>query len=263
MAALEVSREGAVAILTMNRPGQLNALDETMAEGFAAAITQIRADTSLRAVVLTGAGGAFCAGGDVKAMGRASKDGTGENGTRTYLAALYRWFEQLVDLEKPVVAAVDGVAFGAGLSLALAADFIFLSPRARLCAVFARMGLVPDLGGLHLLPRRIGVPMAKELAFTTRIVHAPEAVQIGLADSVIEGDVLAGAIAFAARFETAPPLAIGLMKSILNNSLENSPQNTYAQEISAQSLCAQSQYFRTALEDFLQKRPSRFGWDGL
>src|SRR6478672_9083054 len=140
MDVIQIERVGATAVLTMNRPEARNALDLSMREAFGAAIAEVRDDPAVRAVVLTGAGGHFCAGGDVKAIAGGGQGGRDIYEGRERIRRIHRWFDELVDLEKPVIAAVDGVAFGAGLSIALAADFVIATPRATFCAVFARLG---------------------------------------------------------------------------------------------------------------------------
>lgn len=184
MTVLQVERVGATAVLTMSRPDQRNALDASMSDAFAAAVAELRDDTSVRAVVLTGAGNNFCAGGDVKGIRRSSSAADPVFAGRDRMRSLQRWFDDLVDLEKPVIAAVDGAAFGAGLSLALAADFIIASASARFCSVFARLGFVPDAGGMYLLPRAIGLARAKDMVFSARVVSAQEALDIGLVQQV-------------------------------------------------------------------------------
>jgi enoyl-CoA hydratase/carnithine racemase len=259
MTVLQVERLGATAVLTMNRPQQRNALDPALRDAFAAAIAEVRDDPSVRAVVLTGAGGHFCAGGDVKAMvPTAGQDPV--FGGRERLRRLDRWFDELVDLEKPVIAAVDGVAFGAGLSLALAADFVLASPRARFCSVFARLGFVPDAGGMYLLPRAIGLARAKEMVFSARVVEAPEALAIGLVQQVCEGDVLEAAVAYAGRFQAAPTAAIGIAKGIMNHAFESDRRQVYAQEALAQALCLQSEFHREAARRFVAKEPPLYQW---
>lgn len=248
MAVLEVSRVGATAVLTLNRPEQRNALDDALRSALAAAVADVRDDASVRSVVLTGAGGHFCAGGDVKAM--AQLEGHDDLGflTRDRLARMHRWFDELVDLEKPVIAAVEGAAYGAGLSLALAADFILVAPSARLCAAFTRIGLVPDVGAMYLLPRQVGLSRAKELVFSARVVEAGEAVRIGLAHATVEGDLLAGALEFAEGFTDAPAQALGLAKSIMNHAFESDRRSVYALEAMAQAVCRGSDGHRRALE---------------
>ena len=129
MSVLDITHAGSVAVLTMNRPAARNALDLELREAFADAIPRLRDDAQVRAIVLTGAGGHFCAGGDIRALG-GGQGGTDVFEGRSRILSMQRWFDELVDIEKPVIAAVDGCAYGAGLSLALAADFVLASPRA-------------------------------------------------------------------------------------------------------------------------------------
>ncbi len=241
MSVLLLERVGATAVLTMNRPAQRNALDLEMREAFAAAIAEVRDDDAVRAVVLTGAGGHFCAGGDVKTI-QATTAGIERNifEGRERIRKIHRWFDELVDLEKPVIAAVDGVAFGAGLSLALAADFVLASPRATFCAVFARLGFVPDMGAMYLLPRAVGLARAKDMVFSARVVDANEALSIGLAQQVMSGDVRDAALACAARFHAAPTAALGIVKNVMNHAFESDRRSVYAQEAMAQAICRES-----------------------
>lgn len=255
-----VTRHGATAVLTMNRPQARNALNFPMRDAFAAAIAEVRDDASVRAVILTGAGGHFCAGGDVKGMASGGDRPSDAFGNRDSMRAIYRWFDELVDLEKPVIAAVEGSAFGAGLSLALAADFVLAAPGARFCSVFSRIGLVPDLAALYLLPRAVGLARAKELVFSARVVSAQEAQQLGMVYDIAE-DVQASALALAERFHTAPTASIGLSKSMLNRAFESQRTDVYAQEAMAQALCRTSDYHKAAAQRFVDKQPPLYQWD--
>ncbi|WP_038212875.1 enoyl-CoA hydratase/isomerase family protein [Xenophilus azovorans] len=260
MSVLELSRSGATAVLTMNRPAARNALDLELRGAFAELLPRIRDDAEVRAVVLTGAGGHFCAGGDVRTMG-GGQGGTDVFEGRSRILAMQRWFDELVDLEKPVIAAVDGVAYGAGLSLALAADFVLASPRATFCCVFARIGYVPDLAGMYLLPRAVGLAQAKELAFSARVVGAREAQALGIAQRVVEqGPVLDAALELAARFEHAPAGAMGIVKSVMNHAFESDRRSIYMQEAMAQSLCRESAFHKEAARRFLDKQPPLYQW---
>jgi 2-(1,2-epoxy-1,2-dihydrophenyl)acetyl-CoA isomerase len=260
MSVLDITREGSTAVLTMNRPKARNALDLELRQAFAEAIAQVRDDPEVRAVVLTGAGGHFCAGGDIRGM----NNGQGKTDVfegRTRIAGMHRWFDELVDLEKPVIAAVEGVAYGAGMSLALAADFVLVSPQTTFCSVFARIGYVPDLGGMYLLPRAVGLSRAKELAFSARVVGAEEAVAIGIAHHLVaEGPLLPAALALAARFEHAPAGSLAIIKSVMNRSFESDRHTVYAQEAMAQAMCRESAYHQAAVGRFLNKEAPLFQW---
>lgn len=254
------SVQDGIGTITLNRPEARNALNQAMRPALSGAIAQMRDDAGVHAVILTGAGGAFCSGGDISAMLDASRTGLP---FREGMRALHQWFPELVNLEKPVIAAVDGPAFGAGLSLALAADFILATRRARFCAVFGRIGLVPDLGLLHLLPRIVGLQKAKELVFTARTVEVEEARQLGMVHEVVEdGAALQQAAqALAQRFGQASTAAIGMAKTIMNQSFESDARTVAEMESYAQTLCRGSAYHQEAVQRFKDKQPLRFDWD--
>lgn len=260
MSVLQVQRHGATAVLTLNRPEQRNALDLELRAAFAEAVPQVRDDPSVRAVVITGAGGHFCSGGDIKSMAQSLQGPRDIFEGRERIRKIHRWFDELVDLEKPVIAAVDGSAFGAGLSLALAADFVIASPRAKFCAVFARIGYVPDMGLMYLLPRAVGLARAKELVFSARVVDTGEAQSLGIVQQVAEGDVVQEALALAARFEHAPTEALGLAKSVMNRAFESDRDTVYAQEAAAQAMCRESAFHQEAVRRFLAKEAPAYQW---
>jgi 2-(1,2-epoxy-1,2-dihydrophenyl)acetyl-CoA isomerase len=260
MSSIQIERVGATAVLTMNRPQARNALDLSMREAFAGAVAEVRDDPAVRAVVLTGAGGHFCAGGDVKAIAEGGQGGRDIYEGRERIRRIHRWFDELVDLEKPVIAAVDGVAFGAGLSIALAADFVIASPRAKFCAVFARLGYVPDMGAMYLLPRAIGLARAKDLVFSARVVEAQEALELGLVQQVCTGDLLQSALDFAQRFAHAPTEAIGLAKGVMNHAFESERRSVYAQEAMAQAMARESAFHQEAVRRFVAKEAPLYQW---
>ena len=169
-----------------------------------------------------------------------------------------RW----INLEVPTIAAVDGAAAGAGLSLALACDFIIASPRARFVLSFGRLGLVPDWGALYLLPRIVGLQKAKELAFSARIVEPEEARDLGIVyDIVAVGEAVSQSVKFAQRFRNASTLGIGLTKNLLNQSFEQDLQSMLELEASAQAIANNSGYHRDAAARFLDKQPTLFDWE--
>lgn len=249
-----------IGTITLNRPESRNALSQAMRKGIAAAVVQMRDDDSVRAVIITGAGGAFCSGGDVIQMVQSSEAGLQ---WRERIRSLHQWFPELLNLQKPVIAAVDGPAFGAGFSLALAADFILASQRAKFCAVFGRIGLVPDLGAMQLLPRIVGHQRAKELVFTARTVDASEAKELGIVyDIAADGPALqAEAHALAARFRDASTAAIGMAKTIMNQAFELDARAMSELEAYAQTMCRGSEYHQQAVQRFRDKQPLLFDWD--
>ncbi|MGO4328128.1 enoyl-CoA hydratase/isomerase family protein [Cupriavidus sp. 2TAF22] len=159
--------EDGVAEFSHQRPAARNALSLDLRADYADMIARIEGDRSVRALILTGSGGSFCAGGDLKSLQevRASTDAEARSpdAMRRRVQSAHQWMQRLRNLEIPVIAAVDGAAAGAGFSLALAADFMLASSRAFFCMSFAKVGLVPDLGAFYLLPRAVGMSVAKEL----------------------------------------------------------------------------------------------------
>lgn len=249
-----------VGTITLNRPEARNALGLEMREGLAKAVVQMRDDADVHTVVITGAGGAFCSGGDISLMLNSQQSSVGY---RARMQALHQWFSELVNMEKPVIAAVDGPAFGAGLSLALAADFVLATQRAKFCAVFGRIGLVPDLGAMHLLPRIVGQQKAKELVFTARTVSAQEAQQLGIVYDIAEdaAALQANTQELAARFAGASTTAIGMAKHIMNQAFELNGHAMAELEAFAQATCRSSDYHQDAIRRFKDKQPLRFDWD--
>ena len=260
MAHLEVAVAHGVATLTMNRPDARNALSNELKDAFAQAIPQLAADDNVRALVLTGAGGAFCAGGDLRGM-LAVRDQMDVAGWRQRMLDVQPWLRQLLTLDKPVVAAVDGVAYGAGFSLALVADFVLASPRARFCMSFMKVGLVPDFAAMYTLPRVVGVQRAKELMLSAREVAAEEAVRLGLMLEVVPADsLMARAQALARSFIGASALATSLIKREVGQSLASDLGTLLAQEANDQAMCFQTPYQAEAVQRFLDKQPAMFQW---
>lgn len=260
MSVLTIQRHGATAVLTLNRPAQRNALDLTLREALSQAIPQVRDDPGVRAVVLAGAGGHFCAGGDVKVMAESLQGERDIFEGRERIRKIHRWFDELVDLEKPVIAAVEGSVFGAGLSLALAADFVIAAPGAKFCCAFARLGYVPDMGLMYLLPRAIGLARAKELVFSARVVDAPEALSMGLVQQIAQDDTLQQALAFAERFQHAPTEALGFAKGVMNHAFESERRSVFAQEAAAQAMCRESAFHQDAVRRFQAKEAPVYQW---
>lgn len=257
--SVRFSVENEIARLVLNRPGQRNALDLDMRDEIERAVHQLRAERNAKALVITGAGGAFRAGGDLRALSESRRPATVN---RERIRRLHVWFSELLDLEIPVVAVVDGPAFGAGLNLALAADFILATPRSQFCAVFIRIGLVPDLGGPQLLPRIVGLRRAKEIVFSGRVIGVEEARSLGFVHEIVPpGDPLAIGVAFAERFRNAPTEAIGMVKTILNQSFNLDRHALAELESYAQAVALDTPYHHAAVADFLAKKPLGFAWE--
>ncbi|MFT5643551.1 MAG: 2-(1,2-epoxy-1,2-dihydrophenyl)acetyl-CoA isomerase [Janthinobacterium sp.] len=258
MEAVSYTVSEGVATLTLNRPAQKNALDMVMRREIGAVVASIRCDRGIRALILAGAGGAFCAGGDLRTM--MDGGGTAEE-ARNRMADLHLWLAELLNLDRPVIAVVDGPAYGAGFGLALAADFILATPRARFCLSFLKLGLVPDCAVLYTLPRVVGLQRAKEMAFSTREIDADEALRMGIVFEMHAPERIdARALQLALSFAQASQTALGLTKRALNASLDSSLATMLELEASGQALARSTDFHRDALLRFVKKQPQRFQW---
>jgi 2-(1,2-epoxy-1,2-dihydrophenyl)acetyl-CoA isomerase len=262
MNAINYELSEGVATITLNRPQARNAISAEMKAELATLVPQVAADEAVRAVVLTGAGGAFCAGGDLRGMAEARPHMTHE-GWRQRMLDVQPWLLQLIQLEKPLIAAVDGPAFGAGFGLALAADIVLASERARFCLSFMRVGLGPDFGLVYTLPRVVGVQRAKELMLSAREVEPAEALRLGLVMEVLPAErLLARAHALARSFAGASALAVRHIKQDVAQALASDLPTMLALEAEHQAQCFGSAYQAEAVQRFLDKQPPLFQWPG-
>jgi 2-(1,2-epoxy-1,2-dihydrophenyl)acetyl-CoA isomerase len=245
-----------VATLTLDQPATRNALGPAMREEIAEVVRSIQRDRGIRALVVTGANGHFCSGGDLRNIASAGLD---NEGWRERMHGLHDWLRDLITLDRPVIAAVDGAAYGAGFGLALAADFVIATPRARFCLSFLRIGLVPDFGSFYTLPRIVGPQRAKELMLSAREVGAEEALRLGIAMELHAPEqLLARAQAIAASFVHASPVAVSLVKRAVATGGDLAAQLEF--EANAQALAMGTPVHQAAVQDFLAKRPPSFAW---
>jgi 2-(1,2-epoxy-1,2-dihydrophenyl)acetyl-CoA isomerase len=250
-----VDRAGSIATVTLNRPQARNAIDFTMRNELVGALDELEADAGVRVVVLTGAGGHFSAGGDVKTMGKRHTAAEG----RSRVETINRFITRLFNFPKPTVAMVDGYAVGAGCNIALACDLVIASDRARFGQVFARIGLVPDGGGTWLLPRLVGLAKAKELVFSADIIEASEALRIGLVNRVVAAaDLESTTRDLAGRIAGGPPEALSLAKTLLNRSESTDLAGALELEALAQGHAITSEDHAEGVKAFLEKRPPKF-----
>lgn len=258
-----------VAVLTLNRPDARNALSDAMRPELDRVLAELRkeAGKSVKALVLTGAAGHFCAGGDVKAQHERSKQVQTPRSpmeSRQRMRNDHARIQELASLEMPVIAAVDGAAAGAGFSLALAADIILASDKAFFVQSFGRLGLVPDWNSLYLLPRLIGLQRAKELVFSARRVYAKEAQAMGFVHSVHPQDkLMTQALGLARRFTHASTTSIALAKSILNQSFHLDNRAALEMEAMSQAIARDTPFHREAVARFATKQPALFDWERL
>lgn len=253
--ALRIDTVDGVTLLRMNRPDARNAVDETLRFALIDALEKAATDTKVRAIVLTGEGSAFSAGGDISAMKARLESEPGAvaaQGWKHQRRNTHRLVTLLAEIEKPVIAAVNGAAAGLGADLAAACDRVIASDRAKFAYSYILRGLIPDGGGMFFLPRRIGLARAKDLIFTGRTVAAEEALAIGLADEVVAAEALVEtAVARARQYGAGSPVALGLAKSILNQSHEHSLDDILSSGAAAQGICYASNEHRAAVTDFL------------
>lgn len=252
-----------VATVTLDRPAQLNALDATLTTELLELLTALDGDPGVRAIVLTGAGRGFCAGADVAELAAAATEQQGGLRPAAVRAALRdapsRLARLLLQLETPMVAAVNGPCAGAGIGLALACDFVLAAEDAIFSVVFVQRGLVPDYGTTWLLPRLIGLRRARELALLGERLSAAQAEELGLLTGVVAPDELLGeAEALARRLAEGPGVALGLTKRLLAEAMELDHATAIDREFTAQALCFASDDALEGAAAFLERRPPRF-----
>ncbi len=258
--SVTVSDHGPVRLLTIDRPRRRNALTPGLVDQLAEQVEAAGRDPAIGAIVLAGAGGHFCAGGDAQAIVEVIGAGS-----QQAAIAFMRRFQRVVDAlwtsDLPVVAAVSGVAYGGGFNLALACDLIIASADARFCQVFLRRGLIPDLGGGYLLPRLVGVQRAKELMLRTREIGAVEAREMGLV-SIVSADpdaALAEALSAGAELAARPRLAVALTKRLINSTTAGSLQSALEQEALSQAAALSTPEAADGFAAFTRGRPQPSG----
>jgi 2-(1,2-epoxy-1,2-dihydrophenyl)acetyl-CoA isomerase len=252
VAEVEVSRDGAVQTITLNRPEKLNAFTRAVHDGLRDALEQAR-EPEVRAVVVTGAGRGFSAGQDLTEFGEAGD-------IASLLRATYHVNVLAIRaLEKPVLAAVNGVCAGAGLSLACACDLRIASDAAFFVPGFVGIGLIPDSGGTHFLQRLLGTPRAFEWMTSNRRLTAAEAHAWGLVSEVVEADAFAARVAErAAELAAAPTRAIALTKRLYDAAATATLEEQLELEAELQAEAAQTHDFREGVAAFVEKRDARF-----
>ena len=252
--------DGGVAVATLNRPEVLNAVDGPMRAELAQVVERVGHDDGIRALIITGAGRGFCAGGDIKAMESrlgAPAGSIADHGWRRQ-RQLHHMVMRLHTLEKVTIAAVNGPAAGLGADLALCCDFIIASEAASFVMSFVLRGLVPDGGGMYFLPRRIGLTKAKELIFTGRRLEGAEMLSMGIADRLVApADLLPEAIRWAGELSQHSPTALALAKSILDGAFEHTLEDTLAAGAQAQAIAYTTDAHHASVEAFLERSRRR------
>ncbi|MCU1428809.1 MAG: putative enoyl-CoA hydratase echA14 [Actinomycetia bacterium] len=260
---LLIEKDQGVGSITLNRPAAKNALTIEMRDGIVDALRDFRADSAVRAVLLTGTGDAFCAGMDLSAS-TVAQAGREDFSTRLTSEALrvgvQTFIRELWELDKPTIAAVNGTAVGPGAHLALACDFVLVHPGTRFLWSFHRWGLVADAGGAYLLPRLVGLPRAKAIVMLGEGITGEEAVATGLVYRCVEdsNELAAEAATLATRLAAGPTRSFGLSKRLLNASFETDLAHSLELEGHFQSLATTSPDLVEGMAAFREKRDASF-----
>ena len=258
-AGVDVEVHGDVVVVAHNRPERRNAMDPQSGEDVAQAIDHYLADQNVRVLVLTGRGGHFCAGGDIQSM--RSEGGMSAEVGRKRMRKSLRRAERMYTCDKPIIAAVEGAAFGGGFATVLLADLVIASETARFCMSFSRIGLVPDTCSLYTLPRIVGIQRAKDLMLTGREIDAAAALEYGIALEVVPaGTALDRALVLARALAESSPCATAMAKTGLNMSLSSDFRSMVEYECAAQGVAFSSDYHREAVERFITKQAPQFAW---
>lgn len=263
--ALRVERHDAVALVVFDDPERRNAMTEAMGRALASIVERLGQDAEVRAVVLTGAGAAFSAGGDLamlEGLARAGREAPGEpqrGRSRAFMRDFYRLFLSLRDLPQPTLAAINGAAIGAGLAVALACDLRFAARDARLGLNFTRLGIHPGMGSTWTLPRLVGPAHAADLLLTGRLVDGAEAERMGLVNRALAPEeLLPHALATAAEIAACGPLAVRGTRQALRASPTASLDEQLAFEAEQQARCYESADLAEGLAAVRERRTARF-----
>ena len=248
-----------IATLTLNRPDRLNALGDTLREDLNDAVAKAAADPNVRVLVITGAGRGFCSGGDVKSMNEKNQTGDTPPPGERWAPIRDRVLLAMRDCPKPIIAAINGAAAGAGMNLALACDMRIASTAAKFSQAFVKRGLAPDWGGTYFLPRVVGTAKASELIFTGEAIDAAEALRLGIVNKVVAAEeLMTETYKLAGKIADGPPVAIQLAKRAIQHSLDADLRAALEFETFAQSICKDTEDFKEGVKAFIEKRAPVF-----
>jgi 2-(1,2-epoxy-1,2-dihydrophenyl)acetyl-CoA isomerase len=253
---LIVTQEEGLTVITLNRPDVMNTINLTMVREMTETMESIRRDDQVRAVLLRARGQAFCAGAE---LSNAVMDGNIAFQIKDMLAVFNKMYLSVLDSEKPVVGAVNGVAAGGGFALVLCCDIVVASDAAEFSAIYTRRGIMSDVGVSYLLPRMVGLHKAKELIFTSDVINAEEAYRIGLVNKLTSRETLEeDASAFARCLASGATKAIGLSKTLIHRGLNMSLADAMEWETWGQGLCSQTEDVLEGWKAFFEKREPHF-----
>lgn len=250
-----VEKREKIWTIRLNLPESMNPLVKELRVNFKWALNEFHSDQEARVAILTGSGKAFCAGGSLKEFAG------GMNAIEAYdfMHDVNDIILSITSIDKPIIACVNGVAIGAGFNMALACDIIFASTKAMFSQVFSKVGLLVDMGGTYFLPRIIGIHKAKELLYTSKMLTAEEAQQMGIVNQVVAPEELESqTLAFAEQIAQGPAKALGIAKTIMLKSMELSLGDVLEYEAMAQALCMQTEDHKEGVKAFYAKRKPLF-----
>lgn len=256
---LLTEKKGNVGIITLNRPDKLNSFNDELTFQLQDALKEMEKDKEVRAIILTGAGRGFCAGQDLQSRSIAQ-----EMGQRPSLGdSIKRRYNPIVTklrrMEKPIIAAVNGVAAGAGASVAFACDFRIITDKTSFIQSFTKVGLIPDSGATFVLPRLIGVTRAFELMLSADKMTAEEALKLGVVNKVVsDEELMKEALALAEKLAAGPTKAFGLTKRAVNKAIFDDLEELLEYEANLQEIAGRSDDFEEGVKAFVEKRPAQY-----
>jgi 2-(1,2-epoxy-1,2-dihydrophenyl)acetyl-CoA isomerase len=256
---LILEKDGHIAVLTLNRPDKMNAISAEMRENLPLALHEVQGDDNLRVLIITGAGRGFCSGADVAVQAARAAGQQAETSRKTILqlvGSLILGFERI---NKPIIAAINGIAAGVGLTITLACDLRIASANARFSAIWVKRGLIADGGATFLLPLIVGMEKALELTFTGDIIDAQEAERIRLVSRVVPPEeLMTRAKDLAQKIASGPPISVELVKRVMWEKIRNPLREQLFLESYAQNVCRTTQDQKEAVKAFMEKREPQF-----
>jgi len=256
---LILEKDGAIGVLTLNRPDKMNALSAEMRENLPLALQEVQEDDNLRVLILTGAGRGFCSGADVAVQAARAAGQLADTSRKTILQLVGSLILAFEKINKPIIAAINGVAAGVGLTMTLACDLRIASANARFAAIWVKRGLIADGGATYLLPLIVGMEKALELTYTGEIIDAKEAERIRLVSRVVPPEeLMTRARELAQKIASGPPISVELVKRVMWEKIRSQVREHLLMESYAQNLCRTTQDQKEAVKAFMEKREPQF-----
>lgn len=256
---LILEKDGHMAVLTLNRPDKMNAISAAMRENLPLMLQEVQEDDNVRVLIITGAGRGFCSGADVAVQAARAAGQQAETSRKTILQLVGSLILGFEKINKPIIAAINGIAAGVGLTITLACDLRIASANARFSAIWVKRGLIADGGATFLLPFIVGMEKALELTFTGDIIDAQEAERIRLVSRVVPPEeLMPRAKDLAQKIASGPPISVELVKRVMWEKIRNQLREQLLLESYAQNVCRTTQDQKEAVKAFMEKREPQF-----